>query len=256
MSNKINVNRFQDFFEEDEYVVLKNHLYNYLLRKRAIERVFRSEQPDLILEVGSGLSPIVTYTDRIVFSDLSPLALQILKRIHGKGWYVAADAACLPFKDGVFSHVVCSEVLEHLPDDRKALEELSRVMLTSGRLIVTFPHRKFYFTNDDRFVGHFRRYELSDMEERLQAVGLRPLFVQKVLGPLEKITMSSLIFCYSLLQWLKPGCEKGNQAPRWLGWLARVFRWANRLYAALVWLEARIMPRALSTVLLIEAQKD
>ncbi len=38
-------NRFADFFKEGKYVTLKNHLYNYLLRKRAIEKCLQQESP-------------------------------------------------------------------------------------------------------------------------------------------------------------------------------------------------------------------
>ena len=68
---------------------------------------------------------------------------------------------------------MCSEVLEHIEDDRTALKELARVLRPSGDLIITFPHRKFYFARDDHFVKHFRRYELDEMKELIQAVGLR-----------------------------------------------------------------------------------
>ena len=115
-------NRFQDFFEEDKYIVLKNYLYNYLLRKRAIEKNIRPEMIKLALEVGSGISPVMTKTHRVVYSDLSFSALQILKRTCGNGWHVVADNMNLPFKPSVFSHTICSEVLEHLKDDHKALK--------------------------------------------------------------------------------------------------------------------------------------
>ena len=69
-------NRFQDFFEEGKYVVFKNHFYNYLLRKRAIERILLREDAPLVLEIGSGISPVMTKTDRIVYSELSFLALK------------------------------------------------------------------------------------------------------------------------------------------------------------------------------------
>ena len=141
-------NRFQDFFEEDRYILLKNYLYNYLLRKSAVEKSLQKEDITLALEIGSGISPVMTRTNRIIYSDLSFGALQILKRSHENQRYVVADGMNLPFKPGVFSHTICSEVLEHLQDDRKALNELSRVMSPSGRLIVTVPHRKLYFSND------------------------------------------------------------------------------------------------------------
>ena len=101
----------------------------------AVEKNLQHERPELILEVGSVISPVTTRTNRIIYSDLSLTALQILKRTHGKGYYVVADTMCLPFKSEVFSHTIRSEVLEHLEDDRKALNELARVTELSGRLV-------------------------------------------------------------------------------------------------------------------------
>ena len=246
-------NRFQDFFVKSEYVYLKNYLYNYRLRKMPVEKSFRHERPELVLEEGCGISPVVTRSDRIVYSDLSFTALKILKRTHKSGCYVVADAMHLPFKAGVFSHAVSSEVLEHLEDDHKALKELARVMKLSGRLIVTFPHRRKYFTNDDRYVKHFRRYELSEMEYRLKTAGFKPMVIQKVLGPLEKITMCFVVFCFCVLQSRKPREIKNARKIKWINVFAPFFNWFNRLYMGPVWLDAIIMPRALSAVLLIDS---
>ncbi len=146
-----------------------------------------------------------------------------------------------------------SEVLEHLSDDRQAIKEIARVMKPSGHFIVTFPHRKFYFAIDDRFVGHFRRYEINEMIDRLKDAGFKPIAIQKVLGPLEKVTMSFAVLCYFIIQKFKS--EKGK-IPRNLvivNIFSSIFKWANLYYAILAWLDARIMPRALSTVLLINS---
>lgn len=248
-------NRFQDFFEEDKYILLKNFLYNYLLRKSAVEKSLQTEDIKLALEIGSGISPVMTRTNRIIYSDLSFGALQILKRTRENQRYVVADGMNLPFKPGVFSHTICSEVLEHLQDDCKALNELSRVMRPSGRLIVTVPHRKLYFSNDDRFVKHFRRYEIFELEEKLKAAGLMPMHIQKVLGPLEKVTMSLVVFCFSILQKLNSKSVKATPQYRSIQFFAPLFKWANRLFMGLVWLDARMMPRALAAVLLVKAQK-
>ncbi len=249
-------NRFQDFFEEGKYVVFKNHLYNYLLRKRAIEKILVREDARYILEIGSGISPVMTKTDRIVYSELSFLALRTLKTRHGRGSYVVADGTRLPFRDGVFSHAVSSEVLEHVPDDQKAIEELSRILELGGRLIVTFPHRKFYYMSDDKFVEHCRRYELEEMVGQLESVDCAPLLIQKILGPLEKVTMLSVISVVRLLQWGRRGpSEPGRGTPVWARAAEPLFKWANRGYACLAWLDGKLWPRNLSTVLLIEAEK-
>ena len=248
-------NRFQDFFEDEKYVALKNYLYNYQLRKRAVEKVMRAEEKDLVLEIGSGLSPVLTSWDRIVYSDLSAEALATLKKIHGKGQYVVADAARLPFPDHTFSHVIASEVLEHLPDDNKALAEIARVTKPGGALIVTFPHRRFYFAHDDRFVGHYRRYEIADMVHLIDRAGFTPVFIRKVMGPLEKITMWGVTLGASALEKAKGNTGGTKKRPAPSGAVVGLFKWLNRLYAGLAWVDARIMPRALSTVILIKAKK-
>jgi len=251
--NHTNANRFQDFFKENQYTTLKNYLYNYQLRKRAVEKNLENENVELILEVGSGISPVIMKFRNIVYSDLSFSAVQFLKHSYGKGYYVVADGMSLPFKTGVFSHAVSSEVLEHLRDDRLAIKEIARVLKPLGRLIVTFPHRKFYFAIDDRFVGHFRRYEINEMKERLKGAGFRPVSVQKILGPLEKVTMCFAVLCFSIFQKLKPQNVKVPRKSLIATLFTSIFKWANLYYAILAWLDARIMPRALSTVLLINS---
>ncbi|MFB3926558.1 MAG: class I SAM-dependent methyltransferase [Syntrophales bacterium] len=246
--------RFQDFFTEDRYVLMKNDLYNYRLRRRAVDKVMRGENREWVLETGSGISPMVTGSKRILYSDLSFTAMQILRKNTPAGHFVVADTMNLPFKQGVFSHVVCSEVLEHLPEDRRALLEIHSVLKKAGLLVLTFPHRNFYFAMDDLYVGHYRRYELRRMLDLLAESGYSAKVVRKVLGPLEKITMLAVVYVISKLRGGHSGVSSGKR-----GWIRRhclrVFRWVNSLYACLAWLDARMTPLALSTVLLIGAVK-
>ena len=249
-------NRFADFFKEGKYVILKNHLYNYLLRKRAIEKCLQQESPALILEVGSGISPVVTKFRRIVYSDLSYDAVKILKQTQKVGYYVVADGLHLPFKSSGFSHIICSEVLEHLENDLQALKEMARTLKQpSGSLIVTVPHRKCYFTNDDYFVKHQRRYEFSEIKNRLRVSGLDPVQTQKVLGPLEKVTMILVVFFFTIIQKHRPNKNivKNGWTFRFITLFAFLFKWMNLFYQGYVWLDAKIMPRSFSSVILIKS---
>ena len=251
-------NRFEDFFADDAYVALKNYLYNYLLRRQAVRKCLRAEVGELILEVGSGLSPMTEASDGIVYSELSVPALRSLKRMHKRGRFVAADAAHLPFPAGSFFQVICSEVLEHLPEDRQALREIASVLKPGGSLILTFPHRCSYFGSDDRFVNHLRRYELSEMVANLEEAGLKTVEIQKVLGPLEKITMLSVISLIPLFNRFRRGArdDKRGQPTAASGFLVTLFSWLNRLYCVPVWLDARFAPRCLASVLLIRAVRQ
>ncbi len=92
---------------------------------------------------------------------------------------VQGDALHLPFQDETFDRVICSEVLEHLPDDVAAMAELARVLRAGGTMAVTVPRFGPELVNwalSDEYHnvpgGHIRIYRRSVLEERLRASGL------------------------------------------------------------------------------------
>lgn len=99
------------------------------------------------------------------------------------GTVVAGDALRLPFPDGAFDRVIAAEVLEHIPDDRRAAAELARVLRPGGTLAVTvpawLPERLCWALADDYHApavegGHVRIYTRAGLRRRLAGAGLRP----------------------------------------------------------------------------------
>ena len=54
--------------------------------------------------------------------------------------YLCADGMRLPFKDVVFDVVFAMDVVEHVPDERRLIDEALRVLRPGGRLILTTPN--------------------------------------------------------------------------------------------------------------------
>jgi len=52
---------------------------------------------------------------------------------------VVGDASRLPFRDGAFDAVICTETLEHLPDDAGAMREIARLLRPGGTLLGAVP---------------------------------------------------------------------------------------------------------------------
>jgi len=52
---------------------------------------------------------------------------------------VKADICNLPFKENTFDVIFCNHVLEHIPDDTKAMQELYRVLKVGGMGIFQIP---------------------------------------------------------------------------------------------------------------------
>jgi len=100
---------------------------------------------------------------------------------HAKAGVVQGDALHLPFADGTFDRVICSEVLEHIPDDEGAMAELSRVLSPGGTMAITVPRFgpelvNWALSNEyhDTPGGHVRLYRRSVLTERLGTAGLTP----------------------------------------------------------------------------------
>jgi SAM-dependent methyltransferase len=66
--------------------------------------------------------------------------LTLMGEGENRPWLIAqADVTKLPFRDSSFDVVVCSEVLEHIAENRIAVAELLRVLKPGGDLAVTVP---------------------------------------------------------------------------------------------------------------------
>lgn len=114
------------------------------------DRLLRTRKFDLrglksILDVGSGAGQIakhlVKYSDpgvQITCCDLSlPMLRRGRTRLKSKlPVFSVADCTRLPFADESFDCVTCGYVLEHLPDPRKGLLEIARVLRPGGRMLL------------------------------------------------------------------------------------------------------------------------
>lgn len=247
-------NRFDDFFRDQSYIILKNHLYNYTLRKSAVSGSLTIGS-GATLEIGSGMSPVLISKGRAVYCDVSFAALQILRSTLNSGSYVVADCTELPFKEGSFANAVCSEVLEHVEGDRKAVGEIARILTSHGCLVLTFPHRQAYFSHDDRFVHHLRRYELDEMKTILKDSGFTIIKVGKVLGLVEKAVMIPATFIARAFQPAKPAQKNARAGITSSRFFISFFALLNRFLALLARLDAAITPLRYATVLMIKAEK-
>ncbi len=93
---------------------------------------------------------------------------------------VKGDALDLPYDDGAFDFVIASEILEHVPQDDRAIAELVRVLKPGGRLAVTvprwLPEKVCWLLSDEYHAnegGHIRIYHADELRDKIAARGLR-----------------------------------------------------------------------------------
>lgn len=94
------------------------------------------------------------------------------------------DLTELCFEDNSFDHIICNHILEHIPDDKKAMSEILRALKPGGTAILTVPlDETLPATNEDPSINtpeerkrvfgqwdHLRMYGL-DIQHRLESVG-------------------------------------------------------------------------------------
>ncbi len=130
------------------------------------------------LDLGAQNGPYAAHFPRRIAVDLQPAA----------GLHVRADAHALPFVDGAFECVLCTEVLEHLPEPQRAIDEMYRVLAPGGRMVLTTrflfpihdaPHDYFRFTKYG--LRHLlQRFDDVRIEEESDAVGTLAILIQRL----------------------------------------------------------------------------
>ena len=87
---------------------------------------------------------------------------------------VKADITNLPFQDNSFDVIFCNHVLEHIPDDTKAMQELYRVMKKGGMGIFQIPqdlNREITF-EDNSIINRKERAKVFGQYDHVRIYGL------------------------------------------------------------------------------------
>lgn len=74
----------------------------------------------------------------------------------------------LPMEDNYYDLACAFDVIEHVEDDRKAIDEISRVLKTDGSIIVTVPAYMFLWSEHDVINKHFRRYTSRKLKQLIE----------------------------------------------------------------------------------------
>jgi SAM-dependent methyltransferase len=104
----------------------------------------------------------------IVNVDLAGTPERLKRLTDPRHRAVDGSLTALPFPDGFFDSCLCTEVMEHIPDDDAAARELARCLRPGGQLLLSVPHPPAPFDPN-----HVREgYTLAEMTELLARHGI------------------------------------------------------------------------------------
>lgn len=119
-----------------------------ITRKKIDNFLSKYATEEKILDIGSGGSSYnIFFPNRFTF-DIDP----------ERKPEVIGDIHKMPFQDNEFKAILCTEVLEHLYDPKKAIEEMKRILKPGGKLILT---TRFMFPIHDAPIDYFRYTEFG-----------------------------------------------------------------------------------------------
>jgi ubiquinone/menaquinone biosynthesis C-methylase UbiE len=109
-----------------------------------------------VLDVGAGNCRYRRLFDHCVYKthDFAKLAEESTGGGYGKLDYVS-DICSIPVENGSFDVILCTEVLEHVPEPVRAIREMARILKQNGTLLLTAPQRSGLHQAPYHFYGGY-----------------------------------------------------------------------------------------------------
>jgi len=147
-----------------------------LHRRRAILKRLRPLCFRTLLDVGCGNGELILWLRRRLPSnvgytgaDLSSRSLEVNRERHPYAAFHTLNIEQAHL-DETFDVVVCTEVIEHLDDRRRALSHLAAMVAPGGHLVVTCPTGKVHAT--ERHFGHTSHPTRDELRRLVEESGL------------------------------------------------------------------------------------
>ena len=186
----------------------------YRARRQIIAELIRRKVPlpkvAKLLEIGCGTGhnlPMLGEFGQVEALEVDPIARGMAEKRLGRTVLSSPLPALEGVPDATYDMVAALDVVEHIPDDKAALEGISRVLKPGGKLLMTVPAHQWMWSAHDVVNHHQRRYSKRDFK---RLVNESPLKLESI-GYL-----NSLLFPLALAQRLASkltGNEDANLAP-------------------------------------------
>ncbi|MBT8348468.1 MAG: class I SAM-dependent methyltransferase [Sulfurovum sp.] len=129
-----------------------------------------------IIEIGAGTGNVSRYLKSkgytgIAIGEMHIKGLQYAKS-YGINECYQFDLLRTPFEKE-FDAICLFDVLEHIEEDSRALENINKMLTAQGHVILTVPAHTWLWNRDDLIAGHKRRYTKNELFKKLEKSGLK-----------------------------------------------------------------------------------
>jgi len=166
------------FFRPAWYSIIVNPYF--IVRRGLLKKISNFAKADFsdknILDVGCGIKPYESLFNAASYTGID---------INGGGHSAKDktvdkfyDGMNIPFSDNYFDTVVCTEVLEHVAEPKKLLDEIRRVLKIGGEVYLSVP----FVWNEHEIPFDFRRFTRYGLRQLLEQSNLSVLKLEGTSG--------------------------------------------------------------------------
>lgn len=182
---------FEDYFSRLHEISFPGRVYKRFFTSPVLYLCAR-RFGNRIIEVGSGIGSGVlgAFPGRVQGLEINPLSVEYCR---AAGWNVQqiAEDGAFPVADGAFDACVLDNVLEHIEDPRRTLDECCRITREAGGLIVAVPGVRGYASDGD----HRKFYDEKGLRLLDDRWSLQMLFSTPFLLTFETLSRSVRQYC-------------------------------------------------------------
>jgi ubiquinone/menaquinone biosynthesis C-methylase UbiE len=167
----------QATYEEQYHRIEGEHAW-FRARRQIVRQLVAKTTPNRaaqVLEIGCSSGLLIRQLQDDGYSHISGIDISATAiercRAQGLDKVQVMDAQELEFADQMFDVITASDVLEHLADANRAVQEWWRTLKPGGSLIIFVPAFQFLWSEHDVANKHFRRYRRKELAELIRSHG-------------------------------------------------------------------------------------
>jgi SAM-dependent methyltransferase len=167
----------------EELARLEINNFWFVARNRLIRWLAQQHLPNRAnyMELGCGTGFVLQMLNKtfphwcMSATEAQPEGIEFARsRVSSAVKFFQLDACAIPFRDE-FDAVGAFDVIEHIRDDIKAIEQIYASLKPNGLFLLSVPQHMFLWSAYDEAGCHFRRYSARELKEKLEQAGFEIL---------------------------------------------------------------------------------
>jgi len=161
----------------DIYFEIEDNSFWFKHRNNCILKAIENSKPEgIFLEVGGGNGYVSAmlqsneYTVALLEPGMSGCVNAKKRNVEN---VICASFQDVEFQANKIGAIGVFDVLEHIENDKDFLQLINNQLIFDGKLYITVPANKWLWSNEDKHVGHFRRYNLKSLTTLVNKAGFK-----------------------------------------------------------------------------------